>query len=202
PNLPKIRLAPVEDNLQRKTAPAVVRRGRRIAGPEGQPGRDQDRQGESMKRTAGAFTLLAALSGCMSTQPKPAVDEFGGVGRAREIPGLIGPGGVPVQQAADGTAAPVSGLTPVAFRGQSAGLTPAAKTDSAVKPVSFTSTSAIAAGASAGRATSFGPNKYNGQVPPPPRAGYPGAVAAVGAMPGGMPAMGNARSSVRFSGQD
>src|SRR5207248_119221 len=152
-------------------APAVVRRGRRIAGPEGQSGRDQDRQGKSMKRTAGAFTLLAALGGCMSTQPKPAVNEFGGVGRARDIPGLVGPGGVPVQQAADGTAAPVSGATPVSFRGASAGLTPAAQADSGVKQTSFTSSSALAAGASAGRTAGFGPKKHDGQIPPPPRAG-------------------------------
>jgi hypothetical protein len=48
----------------------------------------------------------------------------------------------------------------------------------------------------------FQSRKKTGQVPPPPFIGPQGAVAAVGAMPFGMPAMANARSSVRFAGPD
>jgi hypothetical protein len=143
-----------------------------------------------MKRTAGAFTLLAALGGCMSTQSQPDADHFGRVGHAKEIPGLVGPDGAPVARAADGTAAPVSGLTPTAFRGASETLT----------PVSFTSTTALAAGATSAKGPAWGGG--GGRVLPPPHAGPQGAVAAVGALPGGMPVMGNARSSVRFAGQD
>lgn len=67
-----------------------------------------------MKRTAGAFMLLAALGGCTSTMSGPpwaGGPGFGGVthngaGRPPSIPGVVGPYGQPVAMAAPYNAAP------------------------------------------------------------------------------------------------
>lgn len=55
--------------------------------------------------------MLAALSGCMSTQQMadPSAGHFGRTGSAREVPGVVGPWGAPVAMTARNTAAPVSG---------------------------------------------------------------------------------------------
>ncbi|MFL5342165.1 MAG: hypothetical protein ACJ8F7_18620 [Gemmataceae bacterium] len=147
-----------------------------------------------MKRTAGAFTLLAALGGCMSTEHRSdTVEQFGQTGHAKEIAGAIGPWGQPVPVGANGLAAPANAAT-VSARG-------AMPTEGGVQQASYTSGVANAATGSAGVGHGAG-GGHKGQIPQPPFAGPPGAVAAVGALPGGLPTMGMARSEVRFLGQD
>lgn len=160
---------------------------------------DNPEGGRCMKRTAGAFTLLAALGGCMSTHHKtePTSDHFGRVGHAKELPGAVGPWGQPVAVGANGVAAPSeSGVIPVSVRPAVSSEVPGG--GGFIQKASYTG--GLTAGVSASQAASYG--RRTGQVPPPPYVGPPGAVAAVGAMPGGMPPMANSRSSVRFLGQD
>src|SRR5438270_4196459 len=135
-----------------------------------------------MKRTAGAMTLLAALGGgCMTQQTTPDTHagKFNQPAVAREAQGLVGPWGEPVT---------ARGASP----------------DSGIQQVSATSGASTAGKAVASGSTKDLKKLRNGQVPPPPPAGPPGAVAAVPgpALPGGLPALGVARSSVRFIGQD
>src|SRR5262249_13740636 len=122
-----------------------------------------------MKRTAGAFTLLAALGGCMGTNQStnPNQDHFGQVGRAKEMPGLVGPWGQPVAQTANGTAAPVSGtIIPISARGSGEGLLGPDGTPSQLQQATATSTAGKAVAKSA---PTWG--KGNGKVQPPPFAG-------------------------------
>ncbi len=147
-----------------------------------------------MKRTAGAMTMLAALSGCMTQGSlAPSAGQFNGVGVAREAPGLVGPWGQPVATQANGTTAPVSGQVTPVVRGVPGDDAPVIRQSSYSSNV----TSATA------NATTKDHHK-NGQIPPAPPAGPPGAVAAVPgpALPGGFPMMGTARTSIRFLGQD
>lgn len=137
------------------------------------------------------MTLLAALSGCMaqrSTTEQPT-GSFGRVGVHRNVPGVVGPRGEPVADQGNGTAMSVRGVSPDTENG-----------------VMLASMTGRAANAVAGAAAKEGPlmqKKRTGHVPPPPYAGPPGVVAAVpGALMGGMPAAGTARSSIRFVGQD
>ena len=152
-----------------------------------------------MKRTAGAFTLLAALGGCMSTDQRPGlVDHFGQVGHAKEIAGAVGPWGQPVAVGANGLAVPAdNNVAPIAVRGSSGSLS---DNSTGVQQASYSSTTAATAAAQ--KAKGWGQGRSQGKIPPPPGAGPQGAVAAVGALPGGLPTMGIARSSVRFLGQD
>jgi hypothetical protein len=61
-----------------------------------------------MKRTAGAFVVLAALGGCVSTDPGPSTGGWANGGPA-VVPGVQGPWGQPVAMAAPYTATPPSG---------------------------------------------------------------------------------------------
>lgn len=175
--------------------PAVRRRARAT-----------DRMGEHMKRVAGAFVLLAAVGGCMTAnQRDQRAGNFGRVGVAKEVPGVVGPWGTPVAAAANGMSAQGRSVIPVHVQESEPGILPAV----------FASGPGSAGGVQLAqygpemRVPGSGPvvdrgfqRKKTGQVPPPPFAGPPGAVAAVGALPYGMPAMANARSSVRFAGPD
>src|SRR5262245_13788263 len=69
-------------------------------------------EGETMKRTAGAFMLLAALGGCVATESGPGMSGpafscGGGNGMTRPaVPGVQGPLGQPIAMAAPYSACP------------------------------------------------------------------------------------------------
>jgi hypothetical protein len=144
-----------------------------------------------MKRKAGALALLAALGGCVSAektgpqqQPGPS---FGSVVRAREVAGVQGPLGEPVAMTA---AKPKP---------------PDAKKDSGVVQAGYTAPANKDSGIVQAGSVHVNKGATSGVVAPPP-----GAVAAVGALPGvpvggpsavGLPGHGHpaARTSVRFT---
>src|ERR1700722_16258337 len=145
-----------------------------------------------MKRTAGAMTMLAALSGCMTDNTAtPNAGRFNGVGVAHETPGLVGPWGQPVATQANGTTAPVSGTVTPIVRGVPGD-------DTGIRQTGYAASVTNAASSATAK------DKRTGQVLPAPPAGAPAAVAAVPgpALPGGFPMMGTARTSIRFIGQD
>lgn len=164
-----------------------------------------------MKRTAAAITMLAALGGCMgpSTGRTP-MDVPSRVGMAREVPGMVGPWGEPIPAKADGNAALSGNIQPVVARGAADDLAAPAKAiagSSGIQQVSLVDKAEKATAAAAPKgdhATGLFAKHKTGQVPPPPYAGPPGAVAAIPGqtLPGGLPMMGTARSSIRFIGQD
>ncbi|HLW67972.1 MAG TPA: hypothetical protein VKS79_21825 [Gemmataceae bacterium] len=152
-----------------------------------------------MKRTVTAFTLLAALGGCMSTQTDPNNGSFGKAGYQKDVPGVVGPWGAPIARGANGMALPQTGVLPVS-----------ATDDPGIIPAMLRSPEAseqelILAGHGY---PDYGPDgmkkgpiakrRTTGGVQPPPYAGPQGAVAAVAPLPPGMPMMGNARSEIRF----
>ncbi|HEY8504528.1 MAG TPA: hypothetical protein VIL46_08090, partial [Gemmataceae bacterium] len=64
-----------------------------------------------MKRSAGAFVLLASLGGCMTSQPNltsqpnsPAIGKFNQARSARAVPGVQGPWGQPIAMGTNGRA--------------------------------------------------------------------------------------------------
>jgi hypothetical protein len=154
-----------------------------------------------MKRKAGALALLAALSGCVSTEKSApqSPGQFGGVTRAREIAGAQGPWGepVPVTTAKPADAKKDSGVATAAAKKDSGVVTAAGKKDgggvvtaNAVMPAGAPKDAGVVQ-------TNFGRGGGGLNAPPP------GAVAAVGALPGipiaGGPAAMGARTSVRFT---
>jgi hypothetical protein len=155
-----------------------------------------------MKRTAAAITMLAGLSGlggCMTTDSAQTPMR---AGHARDVQGVVGPWGQPVPSKVDGSAALSGTVVPASYRGTS--------DDMGVQPAGAYGAPMPMAGGEAPKSGTQGlfakriERKRTGQVPPPPHAGPPGAVAAIpgAALPGGLPMMGTARSSVRFVGQD
>jgi len=137
--------------------------------------------------------MLAALSGCMTQgSGTPGAGQFNGVGVAHETPGLVGPWGQPVATQANGTTAPVNGQVTPVVRGVPGDDAPIIRQSSYSISVTDAAANAITK------------DKRQGQIPPAPPAGPPGAVAAVPgpALPGGFPMMGTARTSIRFLGQD
>jgi hypothetical protein len=153
-----------------------------------------------MKRKAGALALLAALSGCVSTEKSApqSPGQFGGVTRAREIAGAQGPWGepVPVTTAKPADAKKESGVATAAGKKDSGVVTAAGKKDSGgVVTANATVPAGVKKDADVVQ-TNFG--RGGGLNAPPP-----GAVAAVGALPGipiaGGPAAMGARTSVRFT---
>lgn len=164
-----------------------------------------------MKRTAAAITMLAALGGCMG--PSTGRDPMGvpnRAGMAREVPGVVGAWGEPVPAKADGSAALNGNIQPAVARGAADDLAAPAKAiagSSGIQQTSFVGhadKAATAATPKGDHATGLFAKHKTGQVPPPPYAGPPGAVAAIPGqvLPGGLPMMGTARSSIRFIGQD
>jgi len=160
-----------------------------------------------MKRIAGAFTLLAAFSGCMTANHRdPREGNFGRVGVAKEVPGVVGPWGTPVPSTANGMSAQGKAVVPVHAQHTEPGILPAVfasgpGTTGGVQLAQYGPEMRVRGGAPLVD-SGFQSRKKTGQVPPPPYAGPPGAVAAVGALPFGMPAMANARSSIRFAGPE
>lgn len=138
-----------------------------------------------MKRKAGALMLLAALGGCMSADKQPTSGAnphaYGGVSRPRTAQGYQGPYGEPITAVAARPADAKGGVVQASAMSKPG--------DSGIQQANFS------ARRSAGS-----------QVAPP----VPGAVAAVGALPGvptggaaGLPNGGAAvlpRSSIRFTG--
>jgi hypothetical protein len=153
-----------------------------------------------MKRTVTAFTLLAALGGCMSTQTDPNNGSFGKAGYQKDVPGVVGPWGAPLARGANGMALPPSGVLPVSS--QDDGIIPAM-----LRSPEASGQELMLAGYQ--QYPDYGPDgmkkgplakrRTTGMVQPPPYAGPQGAVAAVGPLPPGMPMMGNARSEIRFA---
>jgi hypothetical protein len=159
-----------------------------------------------MKRHAGAIMLLSVLGGCVSSDKmSPGPQPFGQVSRAREVPGAQGPMGQPVPQYAANREAPKtaqSGIvqtsaTVTADSGvQQAGMHP--------KDCNCAECTAKKHGlkhGGGGEARILGGHKYAGGGV---NEAVPGAVAAVGALPGipmspGAP-MGAGRTSIRFTG--
>jgi hypothetical protein len=168
--------------------------------PTAEAAQDQDRQGEHMKRTARAMTLLAALGGgCMTQQMAPDANSTlptTRVGATSETPGLIGPWGEPVAPTVARGKAPEQ-VTPAKY-------TAKPQTPSPIQQTSATTTASKVLSAEVAKDGQLKQKLRTGQIPPAPPMGPPGAVAAIPgpALPGGLPVMGTARSSVRFVGQD
>ena len=162
-----------------------------------------------MKRTASTLILLAGFGGGCATSDggmarKPtAPGGYGTVTRAKEIPGVQGPGGEPVAMTAARGAMPGSaGGAPPATAVNAMGVKPAGgvKTDGGVVqahlPGQYTMGPAV-------RPVNYdqgGPPR--GGILPVPGMGPPGAVAAGPGViiPGMRPPMTNQRSSIRFTG--
>src|SRR5437764_923506 len=145
---------------QRVLAPARkprLRAGREPARRTGNP-----QGGLGMKRTAGAFTLLAALGGCMSTEQRPDLaDHFGQPGHAKEIAGAVGPWGQPVAVGANGLAVPSDNVTPVSVRGSGSSITAAG--DGGVQQTGYMG--GVMSSAAAGVAMSHVSGGHKGQIP-------------------------------------
>lgn len=162
-----------------------------------------------MKRTAGAFVLLASLGGgCISSNPagESISGTFGRVGHAKEIKGLQGPHGQPVAMGHNGqaympTGLPEHGPMPSTATGTGTlthGVRPAhaTKTEGGVVPAGYkTSTNLHDLPIDNLQQVNYG-HRHPAHGTPIPK----GAVAAVGALPEGMPtaALGG-RTSVYFT---
>jgi len=161
-----------------------------------------------MKRTAGAFMLLTVLGGCVtSDKMNPGPQPFGQVRRAQEVPGAQGPMGQPVTQYSGRSAATGGSASGVV---QASATAPA---DSGVQQVGAHGKDCGCADCMAkkhglghghkhgdGEARVIGGHKFAGGGMNAP---VPGAVAAVGALPG-IPmtsgaALGAGRTSIRFT---
>lgn len=180
-----------------------------------------------MKRTAKALVLLAGLGGggCATSdqqargpqqQPQP-VGGFGTVTRGKQVDSMQGPMGEPVMATAYRGATP-GGVKqaggPNALIGASGvirpagGMTPASANTVAMVPgaggnvIRQANFDAFAGGFGAGASGPHGPQLPHQGIVPVPSMGPPGAVAAFGAMTGGMmrPPMVNGRSSINFTG--
>ena len=98
--LTKVPPPPGPMNLPTGLAPS-----HRPQGEPAPPGRGRGAStvpGEDMKRTAKAFVLLAGLGGGCATPEAgvaPGASPFGRATSAKEIPGVVGPTGEPVQAA-------------------------------------------------------------------------------------------------------
>jgi len=131
-----------------------------------------------MTRKAGAFMLLAALGGGCSSMDKtgPAMNQYGATSRAKQAPGVQGAWGEPVAMTAQNKST----------------VKPAVATKSEGGTRESGSSEVIQAGLKVKKGA-------EGVAAPPP-----GAVAALGALPGiptgGPGAMGAGRTSVRFTG--
>jgi hypothetical protein len=172
-----------------------------------------------MKRTAGAFMLLASLGGgCVSAdRTKDPSGQFGRVGYAKEMPTLQGPRGEPIARGYDGKAflsdqpqvgrlaynapaGPRQAQQPASSSGvvQAGGWIHASGEGvSTSPPPAYGDAGPGMAGPDGGR----GPSRlvHHGVYPVPPM-GPAGAVAAVGALPANMmPVPTNARTSIRFA---
>ncbi len=147
--------------------------------------------------------LLAALGGCVSadrTGPQPG--QFGGVNRAREVAGMQGPYGEPVPVTTVKLTKPAEPKKDTGVVQAGASMPAAAKKDDKVVPANATMPATARRDDKVVQAGAVHVNKgmTSGVVAPPP-----GAVAAVGALPGipvgGMGGMGHpgARTSIRFT---
>jgi hypothetical protein len=173
-----------------------------------------------MKRKAGALVLLAALGGCMSTDKTgPTQGQFGAVTRTRQVGGVQGPWGEPVPvTTAKPAAAPVADTKNDTGVVQASATMPAGvKKDATVVSASATMPAGAKKDAGVVQAVATAPagaKKDDGVV----RTSYqvnkgtapglvnapPGAVAAVGALPGipigrGGPGAAAGRTSIRFT---
>lgn len=166
--------------------------------PTAEAAHDQDRQGEHMKRTARAMTLLAALGGGCLTQQMTVVARAATplVEADPDQPELIGAWGEPYAPRVVRGKAPEK-VTPAAYNAK-----PGAPSN--IKQTSATTTAGKALAGEVVKEGNLKQKLRTGQIPPAPPMGPPGAVAAIPgpALPGGLPMMGTARSSVRFVGQD
>jgi hypothetical protein len=140
-----------------------------------------------MMRKAGAFMLLAALGGGCSSMDKtgPAMNQYGATSRAKQVPGVQGAWG-----------------EPVAMTAQANPPTPVKPAIATTKPDGGTRESGSSGVIQAGLKVKKGAEGSGGG--PGMAAPPPGAVAALGSLPGipiGAPgAMGAGRTSVRFTG--
>jgi hypothetical protein len=153
-----------------------------------------------MKRYAGAFALLTVLGGCVtSDKMNPGPQPFGQVRRAQEVPNVQGPMGQPVPQY-PGPAKPASGVVQAGAM---------ATTDSGVQQAGMHGKDCNCADCMAKKhghnhgdeSRLLGGHRFAGGGMNAP---VPGAVAAVGALPG-IPmttggALGAGRTSIRFTG--
>jgi hypothetical protein len=159
-----------------------------------------DRQGEHMKRTARAMTLLAALGGgwmMQSTAPDAhSAPPATGFGKTSEDSPFVGPWGEPIPPRVVRGKAPDS-VKPASY-------TAKPKESGKIQQTTATTTAGKTLAAEVTKDGGLKQKLRTGQIPPAPPMGPPGAVAAIPgpALPSGLPMMGTARSSVRFVGQD
>ncbi|WP_052639995.1 hypothetical protein [Zavarzinella formosa] len=151
-----------------------------------------------MKRTAAAFMLLAGLGGCMTTDKRPVPNEFGKATKPQELPTLVGPHGEPVAPVAyRGSGSEMGNIMRADYReGSKGGVMQASA--GGPQDMGFVGKKAQEGWVATG--SDGVPAYYPGRgILPVPAMGPFGAVAAVGALPGGAMAPINARTSVRFS---
>ncbi len=148
-----------------------------------------------MKRHAAALLLLAGLGGCMSpNKPNPTTGHFGPRPAPAEVPGMMGPNGEPITPVTSRGAAPDANTKRADYRGSAKG---------GIKQTGYDNMGHIGRQTREGYVAT-GDDGVPGYHPPRgilpvPAMGPYGAVAAVGAMPGGMPHPTGGRSSIRFS---
>jgi hypothetical protein len=135
-----------------------------------------------MKRYAGAFTLLTVLGGCVtSDKMNPGPQPFGQVRRAQEVPNVQGPMGQPVPQYAGPAKPAASGVVQASAT---------ATTDSGVQQAGMHGKDCNCPDCMAKKhghnnvgdaSRLIGGHRFAGGGAPAP---VPGAVAALGALPG------------------
>jgi hypothetical protein len=175
-----------------------------------------------MKRTAGAFILLASLGGgCISAdRANTPTSGFNRVSYAKEIPGIKGPMGQPIALGSNGqaylTSSDTGGVTPANYtaRSSSNGIQQTGLLNKGAGCTTCGSSHGFGGGGGGShhiggpfqghqRGGEIAPSypNFNGQgIVPVPGMGPPGAVAAVGALPP-FGALGpvNSRTSVKFT---
>src|SRR5439155_8837310 len=142
------------------------------------------KRGGTMKRYAGAFTLLTVLGGCVtSDKMNPGPQPFGQVRRAQEVPNAQGPMGQPVPQYVGRSAATGGSATGVVQAGATT------TSESGVQPVVMHGKDCNCPDCLAkrhghnngGESRMLGGHRFAGGGMNAP---VPGATAAVGALPG------------------
>ena len=146
-----------------------------------------------MKRHAAAFLLLAGLAGCTTPEKAPMTGHYGPRGTPAEVPGMMGPTGEPIAPVTTRGAAPDAAVKRGDYRGPAMG---------GIKQVS--DGMGLMGKKTREGYVATGDDGVPGYYPPRgilpvPAMGPYGAVAAIGAMQGGMAYPGGGRTSIRFS---
>ncbi len=168
-----------------------------------------------MRKTLGGLVLLAALGGCVSSQPGSFMSHVGPGGQPngaiggccngsfvpQTVPGVVGAMGEPIPMRGDMRARGMPSDAEMAARQTfAASLPPEIVQQVVANEDSKRGAGLLQAGAPPGGGVppGVGPLTALPGPVPPVGSGVPGAVAAVGALTGGPPPLGPGRTSIRF----